>query len=161
MRAAGRLRDDVQMSDEASINNEQKKRPGRPFVKGDPRAGRPQGSRNKSALMAEAMFDGAAEKLIQKVIERALDGDSVAMRIAMDRVVAPRKDRPVKFLIPSLEKAEDAHTAMAAITAAVAAGELSFSEAESAGRLVESFVRALEAGEHEQRLRVLEEQAQK
>jgi hypothetical protein len=111
--------------------------------------------------MAEAMFDGAAEKLIQKVIERALDGDSVAMRIAMDRIVAPRKDRPVKFTLPPLEKATDAHTAMAAIAAAVAAGELSFAEAADAGRLVESFVRALEGGEHEQRLRALEEKAQK
>lgn len=149
------------MIDEASINNEPKKQRGRPFVKGDPRAGRPKGTRNAAALMAEAMFDGAAEKLIQACVDRALNGDTVALRICIDRIAAPRKDRPVKFTLPPLEKAADAHTAMAAITAAVATGELSFAEAADAGRLVESFVRALEGGEHEQRLRALEERAQK
>jgi hypothetical protein len=50
---------------------------------------------------------------------------------------------------------------MAAITAAVAEGELSLGEAESAAKLVELFVRTLEAGEFDRRIRALEETARK
>jgi hypothetical protein len=52
--------------------------------------------------------------------------------------------------------AENAAAAMAAITEAVAAGELSLGEAETASALVERFTRALEAGEFEKRLRALQ-----
>jgi hypothetical protein len=48
---------------------------------------------------------------------------------------------------------------MAAIIAAVAGGELSLGEAESVARLVELFVRSLEAGEFDRRIRGLEERA--
>ena len=47
---------------------------------------------------------------------------------------------------------------MAAITEAVATGELSLGEAETASALVERFTRSLEAGEFEKRLRALEEE---
>jgi hypothetical protein len=117
-----------------------------------------QGARNAATLAAEALLDGQAEALTQKAIEAALGGDGAALRLCLDRIVPPRRER-VKFALPPLNGAEDAAAAMAAIMAAVAEGELTMGEAESAGRLVESFVRALEAGEHEQRLRALEEKA--
>ena len=47
----------------------------------------------------------------------------------MDRIVPPRKDRPVPFLIPKLEKATDAVMASTAIVEAVASGDLTPSEA--------------------------------
>jgi hypothetical protein len=50
---------------------------------------------------------------------------------------------------------------MAAITAAVAEGELSLGEAESAAKLVELFVRTLEAGEFDWRIKALEESTRK
>src|SRR5215471_21512211 len=128
--------------------------PGKPFQPGNP--GRPPGARHKATLAAEALLDGEAEGLTRKCVEAALAGDSVALRICMDRILPPRKERPVSFKVPALQSAEDAAAAMAAITEAMAEGELSLGEAEAASALVERFVRTLEAGEFEKRLRVLE-----
>src|SRR5262252_2108326 len=128
--------------------------PGKPFQPGNP--GRPPGARHKATLAAEALLDGEAEGLTRKCVEAALGGDMGALRICMDRILPPRKDRPVSFKLPALKSAEDAAAAMVAITEAVAAGELTLAEAETASALVERFVRTLEAGEFEKRLRALE-----
>jgi hypothetical protein len=132
---------------------------GRPFQKGNP--GRPTGARHAATLAAEALLDGEAEALTRKAIEGALGGDNVALRLCLERIVPPRRERPVKLALPALKGAEDAAAAMAAITAAVAEGDLSLGEAESAAKLVELFVRSLEAGEFDTRIRVLEETARK
>ena len=128
--------------------------PGKPFQPGNP--GRPPGARHKATLAAEALLDGESEALTRKAVEAALGGDMAALRLCLDRIVPPRRERPVTFRIPPLKSAEDAAVAMAAITEAVAAGELLLGEAESASALVERFVRTIEAGEFEKRLRVLE-----
>jgi hypothetical protein len=112
-------------------------------------------------MAAEALLDGQAEKLTQRAIEAALGGDNIALRLCLDRVIPPRRERPVKFALPPLEKAEDAVNAMAAIAAAVAEGELSLSEAESAAKLMELFVRALETGDFDRRIKALEETARR
>jgi hypothetical protein len=127
---------------------------GRPFQPGNP--GRPPGARHKATLAAEALLDGEAEGLTRKCVEAALAGDMGALRICMDRILPARKERPVNFQIPPLQSAEDAAAAMAAITEAVAGGELTLAEADTASALVERFVRTLEAGEFEKRLRALE-----
>jgi Family of unknown function (DUF5681) len=67
-----------------------------PGQSGNPN-GRPPGSRNKSTLAVEALLDGEAEVLTRKAIELAKAGDLVALRLCLDRVCPPRKDRPVNF----------------------------------------------------------------
>ena len=79
-----------------------------------------------------------------------------AIRICMDRIVPPRKDRPVPFLIPKLEKATDAVMASTAIVEAVASGDLTPSEAAELSKVVDGFTRTLEAADFEQRLAKLE-----
>ena len=59
----------------------------------------------------------------------------------MDRIVPPRKDRPVPFLIPKLEKATDAVMASTAIVEAVASGDLTPSEAAELSKVVDGFTR--------------------
>ena len=122
-------------------------------------AGRPPGARNKATLAAEALLDGEADALTRKAIEMAKAGDSTAMRLVLDRILAPRKDRPVKFELPPVETASDATKASSALVAAVANGELTPSEAAELGKLIESYVRALESTNFEQRLIKLEKKA--
>jgi Family of unknown function (DUF5681) len=131
---------------------------GRPFVKGQSGcpAGKPKGARHRTTLAAEALLDGEAEALTRKVIELALSGDSTALRLCLDRILPPRRERPVRFALPLLEGAGDAVAAMAAITAAVAAGEISPGEATELSRLVQGYVVALEARDFDQRLRAIE-----
>jgi hypothetical protein len=58
-------------------------------------SGRPPGARHKATVAAEALLDGEAEGLTRKALEMALDGDTVALRLCLERILPPRRERPV------------------------------------------------------------------
>jgi len=131
---------------------------GRSFPKGhsgNPR-GRPPGARNAATVLAEQLLDGEAEGLIRKIIQKAKHGDVTALRICIDRILPPRRERPVHFTMPELRSVGDATRAISALMSAVAKGELGASEAAELSKLIETYVRAVEATELEQRLLHLE-----
>jgi hypothetical protein len=68
----------------------------------------------------------------------------------------PRREKPLRFQLPVLQSAADAAGAMAAITAGVAAGEVTPGEAAELSKLVRAYVAAIEASEFDQRLRAVE-----
>jgi hypothetical protein len=107
-------------------------------------------------LALEALLDGEAEALTRKAIEMALEGDTTAIRLVMDRIMPPRKDRPVMFALPKLETPADAVKATATLVEAVASGDLTPTEAEDLSRLVDRFVRAVETTDILVRLESLE-----
>ena len=128
------------------------------FVKGQSGnpAGKPTGCRNQATRIAEALLDGGVEAVTRKVMEFALDGDPTAMRLCFDRIIAPRRTRPVHLDLPPIADAADIANAMAAITAAVAAGAITPAEGAEVGTIVETHLRALEASDFERRLKALE-----
>jgi hypothetical protein len=127
---------------------------GRPFQKGN--CGRPKGSRNKATLTAEALLDGEVEKLTRKAVDMALAGDTTAMRLCLERIVPPRKDKPVTFDMPKLESTADAVRVMAAIVEEVAKGTITPLEAHELTKLIETFTRSLETHDLAQRIARLE-----
>jgi hypothetical protein len=131
-------------------------RPFRPGQSGNPN-GRPKGSRNATTLALESLLDGQAKALTQKAIDLALAGDLIALRICLDRILPVRKNRPVEFGMPAITTIGDAPNAMAAITRAVAEGEITATDAADVSRLVETYVRAIEASDLDTRLKALEE----
>jgi len=134
-----------------------KQAPGRftPGQSGNP-AGKPRGARNKTTLAIEALLEGDAEKLTRKAIDMALAGDPSAMRLCMDRLAPARRDRHIVFSMPKVGCAADAVTAQGALIEAVAAGDITPSEAAELAKLVDGYVKALEASEFEERLAKLE-----
>jgi Family of unknown function (DUF5681) len=130
-----------------------------PFEKGQSGnpAGRRQGSRNKVTLAIEELLDGEADALTRKVIDLAKAGDMVALRLCLDRIFPPRKDRPITFTLPTLDSAADAAKSSAIIVQAVASGELTPSEAADLSKVLDSFARTLEATDFEKRLAKLEQ----
>jgi uncharacterized protein DUF5681 len=115
----------------SSENTIRKQPPGRRFqpgVSGNP-ASRPKGAKNKSTLAAEALLDGEAEALTRKAVEMALGGDTVALRLCLERLMPPRRDRPVAVPLPQVASPEDATKAAGAVLAAVAEGSITPSEA--------------------------------
>ena len=52
----------------------------------DRNTGRPKGSRNKATIAIESLLEGQAEALTQTAISKALDGDSIALRLCLDRI---------------------------------------------------------------------------
>jgi hypothetical protein len=129
--------------------------PFKPGQSGNPN-GRPKGSRNVATLALESLLDGQAKALTQKAIDLALTGDLVALRICLDRILPPRKDRPLTFDFSAITNAAEAATTMSAILAAVASGEITPTEASEIGKLVDSYVRAVEATELVARIERLE-----
>jgi hypothetical protein len=99
---------------------------GKPFKRGksgNP-AGKPKGSRNTATRAMEALLDGEAEELTRKAVELAKGGDMAALRLCLDRILPPRKDRPVSFALPSVASPNDAAAAMSSILGAVSSGEI-------------------------------------
>ena len=129
--------------------------PWKPGQSGNP-AGRPKGARNKATLAAEALLDGEAEEITRKAIEKAKAGDMVAIRLCLDRIAPPRKDRPIEFTLPEMKKASDAAESSSAIIEAASSGELTPSEASELLKIVESYARTLQASDFEDRLERLE-----
>ena len=135
------------------------KQRGKPFPEGrsgNP-SGRPRGARNKTTVAIEKLLDDEGETITRKAIELAKAGDGPAIRLCMDRIVPVRRDRLVVFDMPPVESAADAARAQGALIAAVAAGEITPSEAGDLAKLVDSYVKALEASEFEERLARLEQ----
>jgi hypothetical protein len=114
---------------------------------GNPR-GRPMGSRNNATLACEALLEGQAEALTQKAVDMALAGDTVALKICIDRIYPARKDRPVTFPLPPINTARDAADVMSSIMNAVAAGQLTPADASEISKVVACTVKSFEAAEY-------------
>ena len=124
----------------------------------DGNAGRPRGSRNKATIAIESLLEGQSEALTQAAISKALDGDSVALRLCLDRIAPPMKDKPVVFPLPQMRDAMDASQAAGSVLSAVSEGNLTPIEGTRVMGLIDSYRRTLELTEIENRLKVLEDE---
>jgi len=113
----------------------------RPGQSGNP-AGRPKGARNRATLAAEALLEGEAEALTRKAIEMALGGDTNALRLCMERLLPPRRDRPISIDLPALEGPQGVQGAVGAILMALAGGEISPSDATAVMGVIEAYRKA-------------------
>ena len=119
-------------------------------------SGRPKGARNRKTLAIESLLEGQAEALTQTAISKALDGDSMALRLCMERIVPAPKDIPVSFTLPEMNTALDASQAAVSLLTAVSEGNLTPIEATRVMGLIDSYSRTLELTEIEERLQTLE-----
>lgn len=110
------------------------------FAAGNP--GKPRGARHKVTQAALAFLEGEGEALARKAVEMALNGDVVALRLCLERLVPVRKDGAVKFDLPPLEKSEDAPAAASAVLKALADGQISPADAESALKVIDGWKQA-------------------
>jgi Family of unknown function (DUF5681) len=119
-------------------------------------AGRPRGCRDHVNRAAQMLLAGEGAALTRRAIELALDGDPAALRLCLERVLGPCRERAVEFEMPPIRSAGDLAAAMSAVTAATAQGAITPREAMQFGQVVEAYVRAVEATEFERRLKALE-----
>jgi hypothetical protein len=119
-------------------------------------SGRPAGSRNRTTVAVLGLLEGQAEALSHKAVEMALAGDTVALRLCLDRIAPPRKDSPVQFPLPRMNSAHDAAEVAAAVLVAVSEGDLTPNEGAQVMGLVDSYRRTLEVTELEARVAALE-----
>jgi len=118
---------------------------GRPFKPGN--SGRPKGARNRATLAVEALLAGEAERLARKAIELALEGNILALKICLDRILPPRRERAVALNLPTLRTVGDAGEVSAAIFGAVTRGEITLGEATELAGLLAAHLARLETSE--------------
>ena len=120
----------------------------------------------------EALLDGEAEALTRIAIDLAkgspaTDGcdavppDLTALRLCLDRLCPPQRDRAVALDLPSMTSAADHPKVMSAIVDAVATSQITPRDAVEVSKLVEIHQRALEIAEIDERLTRLERETAK
>ena len=141
-------------NDRNSGANTEGRNPDGTFAPGNP--GKQRGARHKATRAVEDLLDGQAEGLTQKAVDLALEGDTTALRLCLERIAPARKDTPVNFDLPPMKSAQDASQAAQAVLQAVSEGQLTPLEGASVMALVEGYRKALETTELEQRITALE-----
>ena len=125
------------------------------FSKGN--TGRPKGSRNKKILALESLLEGQAEALTQTAISKALEGDMVALRLCMDRIMPAPKDRRIKMQLPSISAPRDLLKAASDVMISVQSGELTPLEGEKVMALLERFQKLFVSVDLVERIEALEQ----
>ena len=106
-------------------------------------SGRPRGALNRATVLAQELLAARVESIAAKLIELAERGDMRAIRVCMDRLMPAIKHQPIAVELPPIEKAADSVEAAASIVAAVAAGELTATEAAELAKVIDTYVGAL------------------
>jgi hypothetical protein len=122
--------------------------------------GKVTGTRNHATLLAENLLDGQIEALAGKAVELALAGDVPALRLCLERLLPVRRERSLTLQLPNPATAQDIMAGFGCVVEALARGELTPSETNSAAALLESARRALETTELARRIEELEERAE-
>lgn len=119
-------------------------------------AGKPKGCLAHATRAARLLLAGEGEGLTRTAVQLALTGDRMALRLCLERILGPCRERAVEFAMPKIDGAEDVAPAMAALAAATAQGLVTPREATELSRIIDAYVRAIDATEFDRRLTALE-----
>jgi hypothetical protein len=119
--------------------------------------GRPQGSRNKTTLICEQLLDKSGRKLTKIAIEKAEAGDMIALRMALDRIIPVRRERPKPFAYERPKSAAEVPQAIDAVLQQMADGTLTASEGASIISGIEALRASFVSADLEARVKALEE----
>ena len=123
---------------------------------GNPK-GRAPGSRNKATQAALALMEGQLEQITQTLVDAALGGDLTAIRLILDRLVPPCKEKALPPIsLPPVPDAQSLPKLTAAILGAVADGRITPGEGQALAALASTHAKNLELAELEQRIAALE-----
>lgn len=127
-----------------------------PGQSGNP-AGRPPGARNQATMAALTLLEGECEALTRKAVELALNGDIQALRLCLERIVAPVRERPINITLPTIECTEDAPRFTAALLDAVASGEIKVADAATIIGIAEVHCEAIRIANRAAKIKGLDE----
>lgn len=116
-------------------------------------AGKPKGAKDKRTEL-RALFEADKADLVKTAITLAKSGDVSALRLCLDRLVAPVRSNPVRvegFAGTLTERAE-------AVVVAVAKGNLSPDEASALMNMLQGQAKLIESDELDRRIAAIEKQ---
>jgi len=117
-------------------------------------SGRPRGAKNRTTAIAQALLADEETELVRKGIELAKAGDVQMLKFLLDRLLP--KDRLIKIDIPRLDFADEAIDGMAAISGAIAAGQITPSEGAALSNMISGYSRTIEVWELSRRIEAIE-----
>ena len=123
--------------------------------------GRPQGSRNAATIALQSLLDEEGGAITRKAVELAKDGDTTALRLVLERLIPPVKERRLALEIPKVETPAGITAAIGAVLEAVGAGKITPSEGQALAGLLEAQRKNLETLELEARIDAIEESINK
>ncbi len=130
---------------------------GRPFQPGNNYGrGRPKGSRNKITTAWDELQGQYGEAVLRKCVAMALQGDRIALRLCVERLIAIRRDATLDLKLPSTRTAKGLDKACDALLQAISRGEVTPEQGESLRAILDSRRRIIETAELEERLKKLE-----
>lgn len=119
--------------------------------------GRKLGSRNRATQAALSLLEGQLEQITQTLIDAALDGNMTAIRLILERLVPPCKEKALPQIdFPPVTDARSLPKLTAAILGAVADGRITPGEGQALAALANTHAKNLELAELEQRIAALE-----
>ena len=119
--------------------------------------GRPIGTRNKTTIAALSLIEDEGEQLTRKAVELALNGDIQALKLCMDRLTPPVKERPLNpFILPPITDQRSVLNVLEEIAIKLSGGELLPSESTAVCRVLEQYRKHYETTELAERLDTLE-----
>ena len=120
--------------------------------------GKPKGARNKATLLALELLEGESDALCRKAVELALAGDTVALRLCLERIAPAVKERPIEaFQLPQITDQRSVLDALETVAEKLSCGELLPSESTAICRVLEQYRRHFETTELAERLDTLEQ----
>ena len=119
--------------------------------------GRPKGSMHKATLAAKTFLDGEAGEITRKAIELAKAGDTMALRLCLERIYPKPKDSAIKINLPKINKVADIPKAIGKIFKMVGDGNLTIDQGKTLVSIAATQVNVLEMAELEKRITALEQ----
>jgi hypothetical protein len=123
---------------------------------GNPKGKRP-GTRHKATHAALALLEGDLEAITQVCVEKAKDGDLMAVKLILDKVIPNARERRLSVKLPKVEGAANLPAVLAAVLDLVGNGELTPGEGQTITSIIESTRKGIELAEIEKRLQAIEE----
>jgi hypothetical protein len=138
--------------------NGKQRGPGHRFKKGQSGnpAGRPSGSRNKATIALQSLLDAEGEEITRKAIELAKFGDATALRLVLERLIPPVKERRLALELPKVETPAGFTGAIGAVLQAVGTGKITPGEGQALAGLLEAQRKNIETLELEARIAAIE-----
>ena len=130
------------------------------FVKGasgNPR-GKSKGTLHKATRAALALMEGQLEEVTQVLIDKAMSGDMVAVKLVLDKLVPQAKEAPIAagLTLPARLTAENLSETLETVVKGVASGVLLPGEGQALTAMLNGLGKALELSELEKRIAALE-----
>jgi hypothetical protein len=121
--------------------------------------GKPKGTLHKATRAALELLGGDLEAITQECIKQAKEGNLMAVKLVLDKLIPSAKELPLSLSLPKVEGAADLPGALSAVMAAVAQGDITPGEGQALTTMLEAYRKGLEFADIEARLRTLEEKA--